>query len=125
MFLRKLLVMVLPLLMCLVLCILFPFLSEQFPDLGFFLNVIKGLLLGAGLALLIPLMGGRRREPFAVLYWVPTGILFFVVLYQYLHQAGAANIEAINFLAPGSGQTVLVENAFLGFLLTSSIRAVR
>ncbi len=125
MFLRKLLVIVLPLLICLALGFLFPFMSEQLPDLGFFQNVLKGLLLGAALALMIPLAGGRRRDPFAKLLWAPAGILFFVVLYQFLHQAGQANVEGLNLLYTNNGQVVLVENAFLGFLFTTALRASR
>ncbi len=125
MFFRKLLVVVLPLLICLLLAVLFPFLSNTFPELGFFEFVLKGLLLGTALALLIPLMGGRKREAFARLYWVPTILLFLLVLYQYLHQAGVVRSDALSFLSAISGQVLMVENAFLGFLLTLSIRASR
>jgi hypothetical protein len=119
------LVVVLPLLMCLLLSVLFPFLGKTFPDLNFFEYVIEGLLLGAALALLIPLMGGRKREPFAGLFWVAVVLLFLTVLYQYLHQSGAWVLEALSFLAAAGPQVVLVECTFLGFLTTAAIRSGR
>jgi len=125
MFLRKLLVVVLPLIMCLLLSLLFPFLGKTFPNLGFFEYVIEGLLLGAALALLIPLMGGRKREPFVAFFWFTVALLFLTVLYQYLHQIGAMRVEALTFLAAAGPQVVLVECTFLGFLTTAAIRAGR
>lgn len=125
MFLRKLLVVVLSLLMCLLLSILFPFLGKTFPDLGFFEYVIEGLLLGAALALLIPLMGGRKREPFAGLFWVTAVLLFLTVTYQYLYKSGIWRLTALSFLAAAGPQVVLVESAFLGFLVTAAIRSGR
>lgn len=125
MFLRKLMVVLLPLLICVLLAVLFPFLSGTFANLGFFEFVVKGLLLGISLALLIPLMGGRKRETFTRLYWAPAVLLFLTILYQYLHQSGAVRIDALSFLAAISEQILMVESAFLGFMLTLSIRASR
>jgi hypothetical protein len=124
-FLRKLLVVVLPLILCALLCILFPFLGKTFPELGFFEYVIEGLLLGTALALLIPLMGGRKREPFAGLFWVSAVLLFLTVTYQYLYQTGAWRLMALSFLAAAGPQVVLVECAFLGFLVTATLRSGR
>lgn len=125
MFLRKLLVVVLPLILCLLLSALFPFLGKTFPDLGFFEYVIEGLLLGAALALLIPLMGGRKREPFAGLFWVAAVLLFLTVTYQYLYQTDVWKLAALSFLAAAGPLVVLVECAFLGFLVTAAIRSGR
>lgn len=121
MFLRKLLVVLSPLLLAFLLCVLFPFLGKT--DLGFFEVVIEGLLLGVALALLIPLMGARKRESFTGLYWFPVVLLFVTVLYQYLSQSGALHIDALSFLRASGPQIVLVECAFLGFLSTITIRA--
>ena len=71
MFLRKLMVIFVPLLLAGLLCVAFPLLLEL--KLGFWTNVTMGFLLGLGLALLLPLSGAsRRREPFAGLLWVPS-----------------------------------------------------
>ena len=125
MFLRKLLVVVLPLLMCLLLAVLFPFLGKTFPELDFFEYVLEGLLLGAALAMLIPLMGGRKRESFAGFFWISAVLLLLTVTYQYLHQSGAWRVEALSLLATNNPQVVFVECTFLGFLTVSAIRAGR
>lgn len=119
MFLRKLMVMVLPLALVFALCLTLPLLS----GLGFFANVLRGLLLGVGLALLLPLSGaGRKKEPFAGLLWVPAALLVFTVLYQYLSAIGVMTLPVLAVLSTTSGQVVLVECAFIGYMLTQSIR---
>lgn len=125
MFLRKLLVAVLPLFICFLLGVLFPFIGELFPDLGFFQNVLKGLLLGLALALLIPLAGGRRRESFSGLFFIPAALLLLTVIYQYLHQSGAWQAAFLSFFAMANGQVVFVECAFISFLFTIAVRASR
>ena len=122
MFLRKLLVMVVPLLMAAVLCLLMPLLS----GLGFWSNVLKGLLLGVSLALLLPLSGAtRRKEPFAVLLVVPLLLLLFTVLYQYLSSIGVAKLPVLDVLATSEGQVVLVECVFIGYMGTQAVRTKR
>ena len=122
MFLRKLLVMVVPLLMAAVLCLLMPMLS----GLGFWSNVLKGVLLGVSLALLLPLSGAsRRKEPFAALLAVPLLLLICAVLYQYLASIGAAHIPVLNVLATSEGQVVLVECVFIGYMGTQAVRTKR
>ena len=113
MFLRKLTVIVVPLALGWALCVLFPLLS----GLGFWSNVLKGLLLGAGLALLLPLSGaGRKKEPFAGL------LLMLTVGYQYLHSIGAASVPMLNILATTDGQVVLVECVLVGYMTLQSLR---
>ena len=119
MFLRKLTVMVAPLLLALGLCLLFPVMG----GLGFWSNVLKGLLLGGVLALLLPVSGaGRRREPFAGLLWVPAVVLALVVGYQYLESIGTADWPALRLLTTRDGQVVLVECAFIGYMAAQCIR---
>ena len=119
MFLRKLTVMVAPLLLALGLCLLFPVMG----GLGFWSNVLKGLLLGVVLALLLPVSGaGRRREPFAGLLWVPAVVLALVVGYQYLESIGTADWPALRLLTTRDGQVVLVECAFIGYMAAQCIR---
>ena len=119
MFLRKLTVMVAPLLLALTLCLLFPVLG----GLGFWSNVLKGLLLGVVLALLLPVSGaGRRREPFAGLLWVPAVVLALVVTYQYLESIGTVSWPVLSMLTTRDGQVVLVECAFTGYMTAQCIR---
>lgn len=119
MFLRKLTVMVAPLLLALLLCLLLPVMN----GLGFWSNVLKGILLGVTLALLLPISGaGKRREPFAGLLWIPSLLLAAVVAYQYLSSMGVANLPVLDMLATRDGQVVLVECTFIGYMATQCIR---
>ncbi|MCH5287782.1 MAG: hypothetical protein J1E43_10185 [Christensenellaceae bacterium] len=122
MFLRKLLVMVVPLLLAAALCLLLPLLS----GLGFWSNVLKGMLMGIALALLLPLSGAtRRKEPFATLLAVPLLLLVLTVIYQYLASIGAARIPVLDMLATSEGQVVLVECVFIGYMGTQALRTRR
>lgn len=118
-------VMALPLLLCLLLTVIFPFLSKTFPALDFFEYVIDGLLIGISLALLIPLMGSRRRETFSRLYFIPAILLLITIVYQYLHMKGIWQVAALGILASAGPMTVLLESAFLGFLTFVAVRSMR
>lgn len=119
MFLRKLTVMVVPLLLCWVLCLLFPLLN----GLGFWSNVLKGAALGVLMAMLLPLSGAsRRKEAFAGLLWIPAVLLVLTVGYQYLNSTNALNIPVLNVLATTNGQVVLVESTFVGYMGTQCLR---
>lgn len=122
MFLRKLLVMVVPLLLAAALCLLMPVLN----GLGFWSNVLKGVLLGVALALLLPLSGAtKRKEPFAVLLVVPLLLLILTVAYQYLSFLGVMNVPVLNILSTTDGQVVLVECVFIGYMATQAVRTKR
>lgn len=119
MFLRKLTVMVAPLLLAAGLCLLFPVMG----GLGFWSNVLKGLLMGVVLALLMPISGaGRKREPFAGLLWVPAVVLALVVTYQYLESIGTVNWPVLSMLTTRDGQVVMVECALTGYMAAQCIR---
>ena len=119
MFLRKLTVMVLPLALVVVVCGLLQLLS----GLGFFSWALGGLLLGAALALLLPLSGAsRRKEPFGALLWVPMLTLILVVTYQYLHAGGILVLPVLSVLATTQTIVILVECAFIGFMALTSLR---
>ena len=119
MFLRKLTVMVAPLLLAVLMCVLLPVLN----GLGFWSNVLKGLLMGVTLALLLPVSGaGKRREPFAGLLWITTLLLALAVVYQYLNSTGVWSAPVLDMLATRDGQVVLVECTFAGYMATQCIR---
>lgn len=119
MFLRKLTVMVVPLVLALVLCLLLPVMN----GLGYWSNVLKGVLLGVGLALLLPLSGaGKKREPFGGLLWIPALLLAAIVIYQYLESMGQANLPVLDMLSTRDGQVVLVECTFAGYMAAQCIR---
>lgn len=118
MFLRKLVVIVLPLLMTALLCLVLP-LMEGIP---FWTEAFKGLTIGVMLALLLPLCGAiKKREPFANLLWVPLTALIVTVLSQYLWVIGV-RIPVLDMLHTTDGNVILVECAMAGFLTVQLIR---
>ena len=119
MFLRKLCVIVLPLVLAGLLCLLLP-LMEGVP---FWTEVFQGVTLGAVLALMLPLCGAtKKREPFAGLLWAPLTVLIVVVLSQYLVLIDI-HLPVLDMLRTGDGTVVLVESAFIGFLAVELIRS--
>ena len=118
MFLRKLCVVVLPLAMAALLCFLFPLMD----GIPFWTEVFKGLTLGVCLALVLPLCGAlKKREPFAGLLWAPLTTLIVVVLGQYLSVIGI-DLPVLSMLRTGDGNVILVESAFIGYLLVEMLR---
>ena len=118
MFLRKLCVVALPLMMAALLCFLFPLLN----GIPFWTEVFKGVALGVCLALMLPLCGAlKKREPFAGLLWAPLITLIVVVLGQCLSVIGI-DLPVLSMLRTGDGNVILVECAFVGFLLVQMIR---
>ena len=78
--------------------------------------MVAPLLLCAGLCLLLPLLGGM-----GFFTWMLGG-LALVVLYQYLHVSGLANIPVLAMLATTQTIVILVECAFIGFMVATMIR---
>ena len=123
MFLRKLLVILGPLLLCLIAVVVFPLIeriSDWFPRF-----LLMGLLLGALLAALIPLIGARRKEPFLRILWVPTVLLILLLSYQALYHSNAIDLKAIEFLSTNSSITVFMESTFLGYMITLLFRGIK
>lgn len=121
MFLRKLVVILLPLLMAALLCVLLPLMD----GIPFWTEVFKGLTLGVALALVLPLCGAtKKREPFAGLLWAPLVTLIVVVLSQYLAVIGIS-VPVLDMLRTGDSNVILVECAFVGFLAVQCIRTRR
>lgn len=118
MFVRKLVVIVVPLLMTAVLSWIFPLLME----LAFWRNVLMGAMLGVSLSLLLPLSGAsKRREPFAGLMWIPLLVLCVLVGGQYAVYCGHS-VPVLELFRAGYEQTVLVESAFIGYMAVALIR---
>lgn len=121
MFVRKLVVMVVPLLLAALLCWAFPLLA----GLDFWGDVLMGAGLGVSLALLLPLSGAtKRKEPFAGLLWVPLLLLFLVVLAQMLVYSGV-NVPAKALFEAPRPEIMLVECAFIGFMAVQAVRTKR
>ena len=121
MFLRKLTVIVLPLLMLLGICLLIPLISGMSL---FFGSLLLGALLGVLLALLLPLAGATRlREPFAWLLWIPAAVILLILLYPFLamNRVGQ-DVPLLRLLATGDARVLTAESAFAAYMLTFSLR---
>ena len=121
MFLRKLTVLLVPLGMLLVLCLLVPLFGTM--D-SFFGPLLLGAVLGALLALLLPLAGATRmREPFAWLLWIPAAVILLILLYQFLAANGnGQDLPVLRLLATGDTRIITAEAAFAAYMLAFSIR---
>ncbi len=120
-FLRKLTVLLVPLLMLLVICVLIPLFAAMDK---FFGPLLLGACTGIMLALLLPLAGATKyREPFAWLLWIPAAIVLLVLLYQFLAQNQTGqNLPVLRLLATGDSRIIITEAAFAAYMLTFSVR---
>lgn len=106
MFLRKLLVIVVPLAFCGVCAFFLPLLE----DFGLWSKVLQGMILGGLLALMLPLAGAtRRKEPFATLLVVPMIVVAVVAAVQVLTQQA-------------DGFSLMIECTFLAFMGVQAVR---
>ncbi len=122
MFIRKLIVIVVPLGLMLALSLLMPVLIS----LGaFWGSLLMGILLGTALGLLLPLAGATRlREPFAWLLWIPAAVTLAILLYQYLASMGT-DLPLLRLLAVNDTRIITIESTFAAYMLTFSIRTGR
>lgn len=122
MFIRKLIVIVVPLGLMLALSLLTPVLIS----LGaFWGSLLMGILLGTALGLLLPLAGATRlREPFAWLLWIPAAVTLAILLYQYLASMGT-DLPLLRLLAVNDTRIITIESTFAAYMLTFSIRTGR
>ena len=121
MFLRKLTVILVPLVMLLAICLLVPVFSAM--D-AFFGPMLMGAMLGVLLALLLPLAGATRlREPFAWLLIFPAAAVLLILLYQYITAAGTGrDIPILRLLVTGDARIITAEASFAAYMLTFSVR---
>ena len=86
--------------------------------------LLLGAVLGALLALLLPLAGATRmREPFAWLMWIPAAVILLILLYQFLAANGTGqDLPVLRLLATGDTRIITAEAAFAAYMLAFSIR---
>lgn len=114
MFVKKMLVICVPLAVCVLLSFVFPLLS----GLAFYGSFLRGLLIGLGLGALLPLLYRTAKQSTAIkLLWTPVVLLFVLLLYQYLTVYGMLHVPVLSFLNVRSGSSVEIESAMLGFLV--------
>lgn len=122
MLLRKLVVVLVPLLLVMVTVTLFRWLNGWMEAGSFFLFILEGLLLGACIALLLPVAGiSGRTNGLARWLFAAAGALVLLVLYQYLETVHVVQWPVIRALFSINGQALLVEGAVLGFVLITGI----
>ena len=122
MFLRKLTVIIVPLLLTWGVCALLPLLG----GLGFFSWALLGIVQGTALALLLPVSGAaRKKEPFAGLLWIPALLLALTVVYQYLSSTGVLTLPLLALLETTQTNVILIECTFCAYMTTTCIRTVR
>ena len=117
MLLRKLLAALFPLIVCLLLCALYDWLDSVM-QASFFTYLLKGLPLGACLALIPPVAGVKSRLlGLSIWLLLGAGLILVTLALQYLASEGI--LAQATIFAKVNGQTVLVESAALGYALTA------
>lgn len=122
MFLRKLIVAICPLAICGLVCGLFRWLDGMMGSTAYGAFVIKGVLLGAALALTLPIAGVKAYTN-GLSGWLllGAGLMAAVLLYQYLETTGAVSVPVLGTLLTVNGQVVLVESTAMGYLTAAGL----
>lgn len=122
MLLRKLMVVVCPPALCALVCSVFRWLDGWLGSTAYAAFLLKGLLLGAALAMVLPIAGVRARTN-GLCGWMLAGaaLLGVVLVYQYLETNGLAHAPVLSALLSVNGQVVLVESAAMGYLLAAGL----
>lgn len=122
MLLRKLTAAFCPLLLCVALCALLRLLDGWLGSGSFWAFLLKGLLLGAALALTLP-AAGIKAHTNGLTPWMFAGaaLLAAVLLYQYLEAMGLWHSDFLHAVITINGQVVLVEGGFLAYLTMAAL----
>ncbi len=126
MLMRKLLVVLGPLLLCLLCSVLFRWLDGLQAAGSFFVFVLKGLALGVAIALVLPVAGIRtHNNGLTGLLYIAAGLLALALLYQYLETVGAVHWLALRAIFSLNGQVVLIQSAMLSFAALTAALGTR
>lgn len=122
MLLRKLLAALGPLALCAVVCTVFKWLDGALGSSHFWAFALKGAVLGAALALTLPMAGVRARtNGLAGWLLLGAGVMGAVLMYQYLESTNAVHVPLLRAFLSFNGQVVLVEGAAAGYLTTAGL----
>jgi hypothetical protein len=127
MLMRKLLVVLGPLLLCLLACTLFRWLDVLNTLGSFFQFALKGALLGGCVALLLPIAGiACRNTGLTGWLFVTAALLLVTLTLQYLDTTGTLRWSLLRAVVGVNGQVVLAESTVLGFTaLTAALNVKR
>lgn len=122
MLLRKLVVVVCPVLLCAAVCMVFRWADGWLGAGAFWAFALKGAVLGAALALTLPIAGVSAHTN-GLSGWLLTGaaLLLAAIVYQYLETTGAVHWPVLASLMTFNGQVVLVESAAMGYLAAAGL----
>lgn len=122
MLLRKLVAALCPLLLCVLVCAGFRLLDGWLGSTSFIAFALEGLLLGAALALTLPLAGIRARTN-GLTGWLllGAGLLLLALIYQYLEAMGVIHVPLLRSIMMVNGQVVLVEGATMSYLFLTAL----
>ena len=122
MLLRKLVAALSPLLLCIVVCTAFRWVDGAVGSGSFWAFAMKGVLLGAALALALPAAGVRAHtNGLAGWLFLGAGILLAVLGYQYMEMSGMAHVAVLQAIMPFNGQVVLVESTAMGYMASAAL----
>ena len=117
MLMRKLLAALGPVLLCLLTCQLFRLLDKWFAAGSFFLYALKGMGLGACVALVLPTAGiSTKNIGLTWLLFVGAGVLLVTLLYQYLETVHVVDWPALVAILSINGQVVLIESTVMAYM---------
>ena len=121
MLMRKLLVALGPLLLCLLTCALYRWMDAMLTLNSFIQFALKGVLLGVCTALLLPVAGVTHRNT-GLTGWlfVAAALLLVTLVLQYLDATGSLHWPVLRAVIGSNGQVVLVESTVMGFLTVTA-----
>ena len=121
MLLRRLVAALGPLLLCVLVCAVLRWLDGLMGATSFLAFLLKGALLGAALALTLPLAGVRARTN-GLTGWLllGAGILAAALAYQYLETEGLVSVPVLRSVLSMIGLVELTEGEAIGFLCTTA-----
>ena len=122
MLLRRLMVALCPLLLCALSCTVFRWIDGWLSSGAFWAFVMKGLLLGALLAVVLPIAGVRFYTN-GLTGWLllGTGLMAAAVVYQWLETTGAVHWPILASIMAFNGQVVLVESTLMGYMTAAAL----
>lgn len=122
MLLRKLMVALCPLILCALSCTVFRWIDGLLTSGAFWAFVCKGVLLGALLAVVLPIAGVRFYTN-GLTGWLllGAGLMFLAVLYQWLETTGAVHLPVLASIMAFNGQVVLVESTLMGYMAAAAL----
>ena len=122
MLMRRLLAVFGPILLCLLTCVVFRWLDRWLTQGSFLQYALKGVFLGLGIALILPVAGiSAKSTGLVAMLFIGAGLLLLTLTYQYLETVGAVSVPALRATLTINGQVVLIESTVMGYLALAAV----